>query len=63
MELSRELQIFRRACERILGKMAIERPLTEEEQRAVEHYCKEVRRMATLSTNRQSAPLSSAPDP
>lgn len=40
MQLSKAVNSFSSACERLLAAEAIYRPLTEDEARLIEYYCK-----------------------
>ena len=52
MQLSNEVHNFARYCERLLSTVAVSRPLTEEEMRLVEYYCREVlTKVVTLQSN------------
>jgi hypothetical protein len=42
MQLSKDLNAFTSACERLLAAGAIYRPLTADEVRLIEYYCKEL---------------------
>ena len=42
MQLSKDVHTFTSACERLLAAGAIYRPLTNEEVRLIEYYCKEL---------------------
>jgi hypothetical protein len=42
MQLANEVHAFTSACERLLGMVAIGRPLTHEEMKMVEYYCQEL---------------------
>ena len=42
MELAKEVQQFSSNCERLLSKVAGERPLTDEEKSVIAYYCHEV---------------------
>jgi hypothetical protein len=42
MELSKEVQSFSSACERLLDTIARHRQLQKDERRLIEHYCKEI---------------------
>lgn len=42
MQLASEVHNFSTACERLLGAVAKNRPLTEEEIQLIEFYCKEM---------------------
>jgi hypothetical protein len=42
MELSKEVQSFSSACERLIDTIARHRQLTKDERRLIEHYCKEI---------------------
>jgi hypothetical protein len=54
MQLSNEVHNFARYCERLLSTVAVIRPLTEEEMRLVEYYCRELlTKVGTLQSNPQ----------
>jgi hypothetical protein len=42
MQLSKDVHNFTGACERLLAAGAVYRPLTEDEVRLIEYYCKEL---------------------
>jgi hypothetical protein len=42
MQLSKDVHSFSSACERLLATGAIYRPLTQEEVKLIEYYCKEL---------------------
>lgn len=42
MQLSKDIQTFSGACERLLATGAVYRPLTKEEIDIIEYYCKEL---------------------
>jgi hypothetical protein len=42
MQLSKDVNAFTSACERLLAAGAIYRPLTPDEARLIEFYCKEL---------------------
>ena len=54
MQLSDEVHNFARYCERLLSTAVMIRPLTEEEMRVVEYYCRELlTKVVTLQRNPQ----------
>ena len=42
LEVGKEVHNFTGACERVLAAIAANRPLSVDEARIVEHYCKEL---------------------
>lgn len=50
MQLAKEVHAFASACEHLLAKIAMHRPLSEEEGGIVEYYCKEMLQKALPSS-------------
>jgi hypothetical protein len=49
MELMQEVRSFASACEHLLAKFAMQRPLSKDEGRLVEYYCQELLQKAASS--------------